>query len=181
MKFLQAVVIMSFALFLLVMTAPSRRPSTPGHYASRKLISSLTKHFKLAVLAADRKKRINLKASHPVVVHRYGNLSGVNVSILLAGLANDVGTEFSLKNGRLITNGTEASFLSRRPNFNLTGLQSFIFFPDERTRDYNPINFTAVETSDSYGRTFLRLGGDDGEFLLKDTSIDLNIFYHASQ
>ena len=178
MHFLKAIAMMAPLAIIswTAMTAASPAPPpssspTPKPIAKppkQQLISTLNKKFTLAVLAPDSKGKINLKVSDPVILNQYGLFSDQYVSLPLVGLANLAPTVFSLKNKKLRAEGSEgsseaseATLLPDQYEISLLGLRSFVFFPDVGTK---PVNFTAVQASDSYGRTFLRLGRDDGEF-----------------
>lgn len=151
------------ASFLPVVTATP--PSTRKYDANSKPISSLSDKFTLTVLTPDSKGKINLKVSNPVILKSYWLFSEVLVSLPRVGLANLGAQTFSLKNKKLSAEGSEASLLPVKYEISFLGLRSFLFDPDERAGPYDSINFTAVHTTDSYGRRFLRLGAGDGEFL----------------
>ena len=163
MQFLNAAAIMAIAFSLPAMTAKSG--ATPKCVADSKLLTSVPQKFSLAILAPDGKGRINLQVADPVIVIPYGLYSGISIDVPQVGLANVDPTIFSLKNKKLITGGSDAEFLSDDRELSYIGLRSFVFnsnFPDDE-----PANFTATGACDSYGRSFVRLGGADGEFVAR--------------
>lgn len=160
MQLLNVVAIMAITFSPPVMTA---KPTATKCVPQSKILSSVPGKFSLAVLAPDSKGRIDLMASRPVVLEIYDIFSARYVDVPRINQLDS--TFFTLKNKTLSVGDLEASFLPEEYEIaDFRGLQSFIFNPDLYF-DVKPARFTATGACDSYGRSFLRLGGPDGEFV----------------
>lgn len=172
MRFLDSIVIMAPAFFLHAVTATPLTTSKEC-VPNPKIISSLTDSFTLAIVAEDRDGRNNLKNSNPVILSTVGLFSGVEASrpaVDTANLSKSNPVGFLLKKGKLIfEGGSEAALLGPRAKPNVRGLRQFLFDPkpDPSFVPLEPINFTATGACDSLGRSYLRLGTEDGEFFLR--------------
>lgn len=195
MQVLKATVIMAFACLVPVITASLS--SSVEYVANSKLISTLHDNFTLVVLITNEKDELNLEKSDPLLISTFvfskvpllidpnscddgicdpraidRGFDYIQATIPVTGLANIHPTTFSLKNKKLSTGGFDFELLSDNVKIN-PDFDSFVFASDLPTV---PINFTAVGTSDSYGRKFLRLGADDGKFVPGDYVVKLNQF-----
>lgn len=136
--------------------------------AKPKLISTLKDQFTLRVLAPDSKGKINLKHSDPLIAE-LPELEKPGFTVYPeTALANTDATVFSLENNKLILGSYTAALTPSDTNI-YGGFRSFVFASDVETE---PVNFTATKASDSYGKSFLRLGSDDGKSVTEDHVIE---------
>lgn len=152
---------MTLALFShCVMTASS--PSGPKYTAKPTPISTFANEFTLAVLAADSEGKIDLTKTDPLIRSPSNPANPSSLDLLFTAYANVKPTVFALKNQKLSAGNDVLGFAAPEIETTGYGYRSFLFNPSGKIFA-EAVNFTAVPTSDSYGRSFLRLGTDGGE------------------
>lgn len=152
-----AIAIVVLALFL--STAIAAASST---YKKSKVIFDLSRNFTISMLAPNANGKYDLKVSKPIVARLFGLFSDTFPDLAFYNDEESPPTTFSLKNKKLIEKGFEASILPGT-EVSFLGLETIAW--NSPLVD-TPLNVTAIEEHDSYGKRFLRLGGNDGEFII---------------
>lgn len=169
MQFLKAIIVMSIAFSLPVMTA---KPYIPKCVADPTILSSVPRKFALAVLGYDDQGRINSSFVTPVALSELSLSTGQFVFTPFTG--PKCVTIFSLKNKKLFALNSEAAFFPAEENsLAKVGAQLPLFTPFLKDIpaliNATEALFTVREACDSYNQKFLRLSGPTGESLSFDT------------
>lgn len=173
MQFINAIALITLASFIPT-TTTAASPAPFRCVANPKPLSDLPKKFTLSVVLPDHRGRYDSKGSNPVVVQRDGLFSARYGELPFFNQRKTTPTVFSLKNEKLLVKDSEAALLNIFASPSLTGLLEFAWNTDLAK---TPLNFTATRACDSYGKSFLRLGGNDGELVVKKEVFGIKYFF----
>ena len=187
MKFLNVIAVMAIAFSLPAMTArpfssPKSKPTStvkpnsivkPRATSTVKstptpkgptILPSVPGEFSLQVLVPNERGKISLTDSRPVKIESDDVLSGAESDFPRVD-GDGKPAIFSLTDKKLFKEGFEATLLDKYYTFPSNGLRNIVWYG---FRNDDIARFTAVKAVDSYGKNFLRLGADDGEFLMQN-------------
>jgi hypothetical protein len=174
MRFLHAIATVAVTFLLPLTTAvPQSSNASSGCVADPTVLDSLAGKFSIRVLAPDLEGKINLQVSSFLTVRDWYLDNYRVMQEAYIGIANRPGSVFMLENKRLylidVLFDQPAYYVLPQWDRSYEGRRGILWASDVGADGL--VDITATGACDDFGNSFLRLGGNDGEFMMNNKTI----------